>query len=73
VTTTTSPDLRLGSGRLALLVAEREITTRLRSKSFLISTGILLLLVLGGIIFSSINAATAEDTRVAVTDSALLA
>jgi ABC-2 type transport system permease protein len=70
--TITSPDLRLGSGRLALLVAEREITTRLRTKSFLISTGILLLLVLGGIVFSSITAATAEDTRVAVTDSALL-
>ena len=69
---TTSLGLRHGSGRLALLVAEREITTRLRSKSFLISTGILLLLVLGGIIFGSIQAATADDTRVAVTDSALL-
>jgi ABC-2 type transport system permease protein len=69
---TTTPDLRLGSGRLALLIAEREITTRLRSKSFLISTGILLLLVLGGIVFGSINAASSEDTRVAVTDSAVL-
>lgn len=70
--TTPTPDLRLGSGRLALLIAEREITTRLRSKSFLISTGILLLLVLGGIVFSSISAANAEDTKVAVIDSALL-
>lgn len=69
---TTTTDLRLGSGRLALLIAEREITTRLRSKSFLISTGILLLLVLGGIVFSSINAAGGDDTRVAVTDSAVL-
>ncbi len=71
--TASKPDLRTGSGRLALLVAEREITTRLRSKSFLISTGILLLLVLGGIIFGSITAANSDDTRVAVTDSALLA
>ena len=69
---TATTELRLGSGRLALLIAEREITTRLRSKSFLISTGILLLLVLGGIVFSSINAANTDDTRVAVTDSALL-
>ena len=69
---TPTPGLRIGSGRLALLVAEREITTRLRTKSFLISTGILLLLVLGGIIVSSINAANGADTRVAVADSALL-
>lgn len=69
---TSSPDLRLGSGRLALLVAEREIATRLRSASFLISTGILLALVLGSIVFGSVTAATTGDLRVAVTDSALL-
>lgn len=38
----------------AWLVAEREITTRLRSKAFLISTGILLLVVLGGVVISGL-------------------
>lgn len=33
------------------LVALREMTTRLRSKAFLISTGVILLLVLGGVLF----------------------
>jgi ABC-2 type transport system permease protein len=69
----TTPALNTGSARLVALVAQREISTRLRSKSFLISTGILLLLVLGGIIFGSFAAANSEDTKVAVTDSALLA
>lgn len=64
---------RTGSPRLVALVAQREITTRLRSKSFLISTGILLLVVLGGIIFSSIASANAEDPKVAVTDASVLA
>jgi ABC-2 type transport system permease protein len=61
-----------GSGRLALLVAEREISTRLRSKSFLISTGILLVIVLGSIVFGSIAAGVAGDTRVAVLDRGVL-
>ena len=68
----TAPVLQTGSARLVSLVAQREISTRLRSKSFLISTGILLLLVLGGIIFGSITAATADDLKVAVTDESLL-
>lgn len=38
------------------LVAEREITTRLRSKAFLISTGVLLLLVLAGVVFGGFMA-----------------
>jgi ABC-2 type transport system permease protein len=71
VTAPTAP--RTGSARLAGLVARREISSRLRSKSFLISTGILLLLVLGGIVVGSITAATAENPRVATTDTALLA
>ncbi len=71
--TTTTPELRTGSTRLAGLVAQREISTRLRSKSFLISTGILLLLVLGGIIAGSIAAATVDDTKVAVTDASVVA
>ena len=34
---------QLGAAQAAWLVAEREITTKLRSKAFLISTGVLLL------------------------------
>ncbi len=48
------------------LVAQREIRVRLRTKSFLISTAIMLLLVIGGIVASSLIAANAEDTKVAV-------
>jgi len=73
VTAPTAPVLQTGSPRLIALVAQREITTRLRSKSFLISTGILLLLVLGGIIFGSVTAATPENPRIAVTDASVVA
>ena len=41
-------------GRSALLVAEREIGAQLRSKSFIISAIVLLVLVLGGIIAGSV-------------------
>ncbi|WP_341952084.1 ABC transporter permease [Salinibacterium sp. TMP30] len=51
------------------LVAEREITARLRSKSFLITTGILLLLVLGGVIAGGIMSNTSSTTPVAVVSS----
>ncbi|MGV8851556.1 MAG: ABC transporter permease [Rhodoglobus sp.] len=51
------------------LVAEREITTRLRSKSFLITTGILLLLVLGGVIAGGIMSKSVSTTPVAVVSS----
>ncbi|CAG7613457.1 ABC transporter permease [Leucobacter soli] len=47
---------RLSPTRAAWLVAEREITTRLRSKAFLISTGVLLLFVLGGVLFAGFAA-----------------
>ncbi|MBH0083667.1 ABC transporter permease [Salinibacterium sp. SWN167] len=51
------------------LVAEREITTRLRSKSFLITTGILLLLVLGGVIAGGIFSKSISTTTVATVGS----
>ncbi|WP_053351631.1 ABC transporter permease [Leucobacter musarum] len=57
----------------AWLVAEREITTKLRSKAFLISTVILLLLVLGSVLFSGFmakNGGFASDTSVAVVGEA---
>ena len=40
----------------AWLVAEREISTRLRSKAFLISTGLILFLVLASVLFSGFMA-----------------
>ena len=48
------------------LVAAREISMRLRSKAFLISTGILLIVVLGSIVASGIFAANAGAPKVAV-------
>jgi ABC-2 type transport system permease protein len=52
------------------LVAEREITMRLRSKAFLISTGILLLLVLASIVIGGFSAQNVSDTKVAVVGTA---
>ncbi|MES2093248.1 MAG: ABC transporter permease [Actinomycetota bacterium] len=54
-----------------LLVSNREITMRLRSKAFLISTGILLLAVLASIVIGSIASANAEPTKVAVQRSVI--
>ncbi|MDA4893291.1 ABC transporter permease [Streptomyces sp. MS2A] len=51
----------------AWLVAEREIGTRLRSKAFLISTAILLLVALGGIIWMGIAGGTPSTVAVAAT------
>jgi ABC-2 type transport system permease protein len=55
------------------LVAEREVRMKLRSKAFLISTGILMLVVLGSILLGGLLGGTEEATRVAVTrDTAAL-
>lgn len=54
-----------------LLVSNREITMRLRSKAFLISTGILLLTVLASIVIGSVVSANAEPTKVAVQRSVI--
>ena len=48
----------MGAAQAAWLVAEREISTKLRSKAFLISTGVLLLLVLGAVVFGGIMSNT---------------
>lgn len=52
------------------LVAEREIGSKLRSKPFLISFGILFLLALGGVIWAGFSAKSAGTTPVAVTSDA---
>ncbi len=48
------------------LVANREITMRLRSRAFLISTGILLLAVLASIVIGSITSANTSAEKIAV-------
>ena len=70
-TPTTAPAGRpaqLSSGRAALIVAEREILAQVRTKSFLISSAITLLLVLGSILVSGFLAGSGDDstTKVAV-------
>ncbi|MDL9979480.1 ABC transporter permease [Microbacterium sp. ASV49] len=49
------------------LVAEREIASKLRSKVFLVSTGILFAIALVAVVWGSIAAQTRTDTPVAVT------
>lgn len=53
-TTAPSAERPLGGPQAAWIIAEREISTKLRSKAFLISTGVLLLLMLGAVVFGSI-------------------
>ena len=49
------------------LVAEREITAKLRSKAFLISTGILLVIALAGVLFGGFASSNPEATPIAAT------
>jgi ABC-2 type transport system permease protein len=55
-----------GSGALVRLVAAREISTRLRDKTFLVSTGVILLLVLGAMVFQVLVASGASEEKVGV-------
>jgi ABC-2 type transport system permease protein len=64
--TMTSRQERIGFWSATGLVAEREITSQLRSRSFIISTVITLLLVIGGIVLSSILGGSPEISRIAV-------
>jgi ABC-2 type transport system permease protein len=56
----------LGSSALVRLVAGREISTRLRDKTFLISTAVILLLVLGAMVFQVIIASGASQQKIGV-------
>ena len=49
------------------LVAEREIASKLRSKAFMISTGILLLIALAGVLIGGFTAGASEPDAVAAT------
>lgn len=50
-TTPRTSTAQLSTPQAAWIVAEREMSTKLRSKAFLISTAVLLLLTLGGVVF----------------------
>lgn len=52
------------------LIAGREITMRLRSKAFLISTGVLMLAVLASVVLGSLFGGQSEAARVAVVGEA---
>jgi ABC-2 type transport system permease protein len=67
--TTTTDTERLGTWGATLLVAEREITSQVRSKAFIISTAITLALVIGGIVLSSLLGGRTEVTPIAVVGS----
>jgi len=54
------------TGRSVWLVAQREIMVRLRSVAFLVSTGLMLVLLLGSILISAITSANAAPPKVAV-------
>lgn len=61
----------LGTPQATWLVAEREIRMRLRSKTFLISTGILLLIVLASVIIGGVTSANPSLTKVAAVGPAV--
>jgi ABC-2 type transport system permease protein len=69
--TDTSPRPAAPSEAAAVwLVAEREIASKLRSKAFLISTAILFVLALAGLVFGGLAAQNQAGTAVAVTADA---
>jgi ABC-2 type transport system permease protein len=55
-----------GSAELVRLVAGREISTRIRDKTFLISSAVILLLVLGALVFQAVVASGADKLTIGV-------
>jgi ABC-2 type transport system permease protein len=55
-----------GSAELVRLVAGREISTRIRDKTFLISSAVILLLVLGVMVFQAVVASGADKVTIGV-------
>ena len=73
MTTAHAPAARpYSTGRSVWLVAQREIMVRLRSVAFLVSTGLMLVLLLGSIVVSALVSANAPDPKVAVVAGAAL-
>ncbi|GAA1575399.1 ABC transporter permease [Leucobacter aridicollis] len=70
----TTSHRQLSAPQGAWIVAEREIMTRLRSKAFLISTAILLLVVLAGVVIGGLvsqNGGFGGPTKIAVAEGTL--
>ncbi|MGV2982319.1 ABC transporter permease [Microbacterium sp. AGC85] len=59
----------VSTGQGVWLVAERELSTRLRSKAYLISTGILLLIALAGVIWAGFSSSNSTATPIAATSA----
>jgi ABC-2 type transport system permease protein len=59
-----------GPARVIALVAKRELTTRARTKSFLISNAIVLALILGGIVAASVFSASDTPPKLGMVGSA---
>jgi ABC-2 type transport system permease protein len=55
-----------GSAALVRLVAAREMSTRIRDKTFLITSGVILLLVLGGMAFQVLIASGADKVTIGI-------
>ena len=53
----------LGAARAVRLIAGREITTRVRSTSFLISNAVLLVVIVGGVVAASVFGGGAQDPK----------
>lgn len=66
-TVTQTPRTPVPQAQAAWLVAEREMNAKLRSKAFLISTAILLLVALAGVIWMGISGSSSSGTPVAAT------
>lgn len=67
---TSTPPAGLSFGQAVRLVAEREVLTRLRSRAFQVSTGIMLAAVLAGVIISGVLGGRTSTTTVAVVGNA---
>ncbi|MGO2683861.1 MAG: ABC transporter permease [Microbacterium sp.] len=59
----------VSTGQGIWLVAEREISTKLRSKAYLFSTAILLLIALAGVIWAGFASSNTDSTPVAATSA----
>jgi ABC-2 type transport system permease protein len=63
----TAPGSPLGSGALIRLVAAREVSTRLRDKTFLVGSAVMLLLIIGLLVFQVVVNSGSDDSRIGVT------
>ncbi|MFI5608486.1 ABC transporter permease [Amycolatopsis sp. NPDC051903] len=61
---------RISATRAVRLVAKREITTRLHTRSFVVSTAVLLLLLIGYVALEAFLAGSTATTKVALTGQA---